>query len=234
MKECASIPQASGKFSSLRGFTLVELLVVIMLLAILAALAIPGYDVGRRYCLRAGCTTNMRQLGMAFLMYSGENDSKLPPRATGKDAQGNPIPKWPVLLWDYLHDYRVYVDPGDPKTSRYKPADLISNTANYGSFFFNGLNDLNTLDDPTIQLNLNTLTDRSDVLLLGEKKQGDHSFYMDLLEKPHGNQNDVLNKTAYGTGSVYVFSDGSARFIPLNQYDDTLWLANKDFKIPQL
>lgn len=216
------------------AFTLIELLVTISIIAILAVLALPSYNLIHNYYLRSACASNMQQLGMAFIMYAGENDQTLPGRVTGKDASGQPLDKWPAILWNYLHTYKVYVDPGNPKAVAIPPAQLISNSSNKGSFFFNGFNDLGALNDPSIHVNLNNLTDRSAVLLLGQKKTGDGSYYMDLLEGPHGNQNDVLNKTAYGTGSIYVFSDGSARFISLKDYSDTLWLANKDFVIPKL
>lgn len=209
-----------------------EMLVVISILVVLAVLAGPSYKLIHDYYLRSACASNMRQLGVAFLMYAGDNEQKLPGRVSGKDPEGKALNKWPLLLYDYIRSPKVYINPADPKPVALAPSAILSNGSNRGSFFFNGFNDLGALNDPSIQVNLSTLTDRSGTLLLGQKKSGDGSFYMDLLEGPGGNQSSVLNKTAFGSGSVYVFADGSARFIPLKEYSDSLWLANKEFVIP--
>jgi prepilin-type processing-associated H-X9-DG protein len=55
---------------------------------------------------------------------------------------------------------------------------------------------------------------------------------MDFVEPPGGNENDILNKTAYFAGSNYVFADGSARFIKKTDYNDQMWLVNQNYVIP--
>ena len=49
-----------------RGFTLVELLVVIAVIMLLAALVLPATFRARRLALRAECTSNLRQFGLAL------------------------------------------------------------------------------------------------------------------------------------------------------------------------
>jgi prepilin-type processing-associated H-X9-DG protein len=48
---------------------------------------------------------------------------------------------------------------------------------------------------------------------------------MDFAE---GNQDQVLNKQVYGEGSTYLFADGSARFLTVDEYEDNLWLVDKE------
>ena len=56
------------------NFTLVELLVVVAIIAILAALLLPALRHGRESALRAACLGNLRQLGVAAYLYGGDHD----------------------------------------------------------------------------------------------------------------------------------------------------------------
>ena len=61
-----------------RGFTLVELLVVIAITAILAALLLPALANGRAKGKRVACLNNMRQVGIAVILYEAESAGRLP------------------------------------------------------------------------------------------------------------------------------------------------------------
>ena len=58
------------------AFTLIELLVVIAILAVLASLLLPSLAASREKARGAQCVDNLRQLGMATLMYWDDNDGQ--------------------------------------------------------------------------------------------------------------------------------------------------------------
>jgi prepilin-type N-terminal cleavage/methylation domain-containing protein/prepilin-type processing-associated H-X9-DG protein len=75
------------------GFTLVELLVVIGIVAILMAVLLPALSKARGLAQRAACLNNLRQLQTCWLMYANDHDATLPPNLWVYDlSTGEPIP----------------------------------------------------------------------------------------------------------------------------------------------
>ncbi|UCC67183.1 MAG: DUF1559 domain-containing protein [Armatimonadota bacterium] len=86
--------------SATTGFTLIEILVVMAIIAILVALIFPVFTKARAAARQASCMSNLRQIGMAMLMY--RNDS------------GELAPHLSSLHPTYIPSPEILICPDDP------------------------------------------------------------------------------------------------------------------------
>ena len=85
------------------GFTIIELLVVVAIIALLTALLVPTFTGVSRTANRTMCANNLRRVGEAVTLFRGSGQS-------GRGAQLIPT-RWPIQLGDFLGDGGAFVCP---------------------------------------------------------------------------------------------------------------------------
>lgn len=98
-----------------KGFTLIELLVVIAIIAILAAILFPVFARAREQARKTSCSSNLRQLGLGFAMYSQDYDERFCGIWSGDWDQNVPNRQinWAPAIYPYIKNKQVYVCPSD-------------------------------------------------------------------------------------------------------------------------
>lgn len=114
------------------GFTLVEVLVVLAIVALLSAILYPAFSSAREKTRQSACISNIKSIGQAVKMYSLDNDRKIPDRVEGTRS-------WAGVLKDgrYVGSYSLFRCPSDTRDTLLPDLKLIGDKDNLAQISYN-------------------------------------------------------------------------------------------------
>ena len=206
------------------GFTLIELLVVIAIIAILAAMLLPVLARSKSTAVSVQCLSQMRQIGLATMMYADDHNGCLPRSSHSAMAHGQ-LP-WGYALVPYV-SAREYTRPDSFWTNLFTtlyrcPKDRLKRTDwSYGKNVYPELSALET-GGPTWH-RLSQIPRPAATVIYAEKVASSMADHLMAHFWTQGATPEV-DQTRHDKKSNYVYCDGHA---VKQRFEDTFSLTNK-------
>jgi len=117
------------------AFTFVEMLLVVVIVVVLFFIFMPASQKARDKGKRAGCMSNLRQIGMALNLYAEDRDGTYPSCPARPSEEPKKIPLR-VVLQNYLKAPECFCCPADPDENyfRHESSSYEWNAKNYNGW----------------------------------------------------------------------------------------------------
>lgn len=147
-EEYLKLKRVRTNYTPKSGFTLIEILVVISIIAILSAILFPVFAKARENARRTTCQSNLKQIGLALLQYANDNDNRHVIVSVNDEAVATTAPPysnpygWADALYPYIKNIRLLQCPTEDYTQyshpfTYHPAG--SNRIQFTDYWINAV-----------------------------------------------------------------------------------------------
>jgi prepilin-type N-terminal cleavage/methylation domain-containing protein/prepilin-type processing-associated H-X9-DG protein len=210
------------------GFTLIEVLIVIAIISILAAILFPVFARARENARRASCQSNLKQIALGVIQYTQDYDERLPSIEMGAGTNGGTTSDW--ILWSdaispYLKSAQIFHCPS--ATNANTPGGTLPSVVQ-GRLAYGAASGL-SLDSNVGCLcaftqyvscasTLASFTNSSETILLGDRSDttGTYASYLDP-----GRPDNFPGTQHFGGGNI-AFADGHVKWMRPEQVNATV------------
>ncbi len=220
-----SQPARVANRPSAAGFTLVEVIVVVAIVTILAALSLPMVQRSLVGAKRAECSSNLRQIGTAIHLYANDHDGRLPgtTHELGTDIEA----AWIFALKPYVGGVdEIRICPADPKGPDRLRADGTSYILNsyvfvprigpFGEALPGSINNVRAISQPSQTLFASNISDAQ-----GVSAQSDHT-HSDRWEGSWGALCADIQPDRFTTNAQPDHTEGSANYLFADGHVETI------------
>ncbi|TSC92743.1 MAG: prepilin-type N-terminal cleavage/methylation domain [Candidatus Berkelbacteria bacterium Licking1014_85] len=199
-----------------KGFTLIEMLIVITIIAILAAILFPVFARAREKARQASCQSNLKQIGLAMAMYEQDYDEQLPYSWLDTNGTVGYQPsdtQWVDMIMPYIKNQQLNVCPSINSADQ-----PISGKYSYGlnlAFYYDIQIGYIQFNNPEGKC-YSEIADPSGAILVCEVRTG----YIARPVIVRGNYSAIYQLSDYSQrhsgGMNAVFCDGHVKWYPIS------------------
>lgn len=195
------------------GFTLIEILVVIAIISILAAILFPVFARARENARRTSCLSNQKQIGIAVMQYLQDHDERYM----------HDHHRWADAVQPYIKNQQVFRCPSlQEETTDFTPALDSLEDRPASDYSLNGL-----FAHGTAQARFQNSAEQ---IMMGERRKGVQriDYHLDDVDEVK----EHLEEDRHLGGANYLFADGHAKWLrfesTLRGGDSSLGMHNRD------